>query len=887
MPFSPVAAELNSAEALTDNRRIFRRYLWWEWRTGLLLFALIGIYLEVVLHVSVFHAVSIRIVFPMLFALMLAVLFASLAFSLPPLPSRILTVALTFLETLLAEVQLIYFSIFGNFMPMNLARMGGAAITSFGQQLLFSIRKIIAPMLLLLVPLIAVILLLIFRKAPHYRLRARQLLGSLAVLAVTVALTAGLMLINRSEPFSVYSIFTNVNTSTDVSYKNVGMAATTAQELRFMLLGVEKEEQPRLSGDSLETVRSPRSYSSRSYNVLDELDFAALAETAETPELRELDNYFASVRPTRKNDYTGLLKGYNLITICAESFSPWVISPELTPVLYEMTRTGIIFKNYYGSFQSVTTNGEYTFCMGLYPDMSRSKTDSSFDLSIGHYLPFCLGNALRAEGYSTWAYHNYIGDFYNRNITHPNMGYTFKSVDNGLNIPVDWPSSDLDMMKASVDDYISSSGPFHAYYMTFSGHYQYNWHNAMSAKNRAVAETLPYSMTVQAFIACNLELEYALEYLVDRLEDAGILDRTCIVLTNDHYPYGLTEEEYNELAGQEMDTAFERYRSCFLCYAPGLKENIPVDAYCSTADILPTMLNLLGVKYDSRLLAGTDVLSDGIHLAILADKSFISDRFRFDAGTGAVYPTRETDEISEDLLDQYRVYVDNMFLLSSEILIHDYYAHAFGIESGPAKDTGVIAFEDISDIFQQAGVSFMYRNDYVDPESETVFGGKEPASLGELASVFYRIADRPGGAGSSALPDGYGDRYFRSGKHPYYDAVCWAFETGLLQERDELQNYDDEINYRTIALLIERYARSQGIDVSVDKDELTAAVEAYPQLDTDTLHALIWCHREGFLTGSTGDLEQTLERHDDRVTRAQMCTFLFRFCTYELALNDM
>ena len=887
MPFSPVIEELNSTEALADNHRIFSRYLWWEWRNGLLLFALIGIYLEVTLHVSVFHSISIRIVFPILFALMLAVLFASLAFSLPSLPSRILTVALTFLETLLAEVQLIYFSIFGNFMPMNLARMGGAAITNFGQQLLFSIIKVLIPMLLLLVPLIAVILLLIFRKAPHYRLRTRQALGSLAVLAVTVAFTAGLMLVNRNAPFSVYSIFTNVNTSTDVSYKNVGMTATTMQELRFMLLGVEKEDQAHLSGDSLETTTSPRSYSSLSYNVLDDLDFAALAESAKTPELRDLDNYFASVRPTEKNDYTGLLKGYNLITICAESFSPWVISPELTPVLYEMTKTGILFNNYYGSFQSVTTNGEYTFCTGLYPDMSRSKTDSSFDVSIGHYLPFCLGNALRAEGYSTWAYHNYIGDFYNRNITHPNMGYTFKSVDNGLNIQVDWPSSDLDMMKASVDDYINSKGPFHAYYMTFSGHYQYNWHNAMSAKNRAVTETLPYSMPVQAFIACNLELEYALEYLVDRLEDAGILDTTCIVLTNDHYPYGLTEEEYNELAGQELDTSFERYRSCFLCYAPGLKENISVDEYCSTADILPTMLNLLGVKYDSRLLAGKDVLSDGIHLAILADKSFISNRFRFDAGTGAVYPTRETDVISDDLLNQYRVYVENMFLLSSEILLHDYYTHAFGIEPNPAQDTGVISFEDITDIFQQAGISFMYRNGYVDPESETVFGGKAPASLGELTSVFYRIAERPGSTGSSALPEGYGDWYFRSGQHPYYDAVCWAFEIGLIQEDDELQDCDDEINYRTIALLIERFAQSQGIDVSVDEDELTAAAETYPRLDKDVLHALIWCHREGFLTGSTGDLDQTLERHDNRVTRAQMCTFLFRFCTYELVLNDM
>ena len=46
------------------------------------------------------------------------------------------------------------------------------------------------------------------------------------------------------------------------------------------------------------------------------------------------------------------------------------------------------------------------------------------------------------------------------------------------------------------------------------------------------------------------------------------------VLTNDHYPYGLTEDEYNELAGRTLDTTFEKYRNSFICYVPGLSENL-------------------------------------------------------------------------------------------------------------------------------------------------------------------------------------------------------------------------------------------------------------------------------------------------------------------------
>ena len=74
-----------------------------------------------------------------------------------------------------------------------------------------------------------------------------------------------------------------------------------------------------------------------------------LWQTAPTMKLeKNTDQYLATVIPTRKNNYTGLLKGYNLITICAESFCPWFISEELTPTLYKMTHTGIIFENYYG-----------------------------------------------------------------------------------------------------------------------------------------------------------------------------------------------------------------------------------------------------------------------------------------------------------------------------------------------------------------------------------------------------------------------------------------------------------------------------------------------------------------------------------------------------------
>ena len=857
--------------------------LWNTWLKNLLLFCLTGVYVELCLHLCVFGSMDRYAGYPVLFGLLGGALCTLVVSSLPKVLRQITGVFLVAAQVLLAEVQLVYHCIFGDFMPVSQIGMGGNVVVNFNSQLLYGIRQNLLKILLLLLPLIAVILCLALRRgqALKLRLRWKQTMASFAVLLALLLTVTGLMYVGRDNAFSVYRTFTNVNTSTDSSYKKIGMLATTAQELRYMLFSGSGSIM--ITPSSLNMSDVPRTYSSNSYNVIESIDFTALADSTDSDILKATDEYLSNATPTRKNNYTGLLKDYNLITICAESFCPWFISEELTPTLYKLSHTGILFENYYGTFQSVTTNGEYTMCMGLYPDMSRTKTDSNFNVAGTNYLPFCLGNALKGMGYQAWGYHDYIGDFYNRNITHANMGYTFKAADSGLAMKIDWPSSDLEMMEASVDDYINSGEPFHAYYMTFSGHYQYNWDNAMSAKNRDAVKDLPYSEPVKAYIACNLELEYALEYLMQRLEEAGVADKTCIVLTNDHYPYGLTEDEYNELAGQTLDTTFEKYRNSFICYVPGLSENIVVDEYCSTADILPTLLNLFGVDFDSRLLAGTDVLSTGIHMAVLSDKSFLTKTFRYDAGSETVIPAHADASISDETLEAYRLYVENKFQLSSNIVNSDYYAHVFDKQPSGGSLEDTVVFTDIKSIFNQASVLYMYRNGYVDPETPDTFGGKARAKLGEFVDVLYRIAGRPETDSSALPPDSESEDFDVT--DPYYDAVCWAWQKRLLRQDDVCTACTDKVDYQTACVLIYRYAAMAGVDTAVDRTQLQQTIQSEPQLSAEAVRAMLWCNQTGITTRDS-DLPDLLDASDTRISRYQMTSFLFYLCTYELQPED-
>ena len=58
-----------------------------------------------------------------------------------------------------------------------------------------------------------------------------------------------------------------------------------------------------------------------------------------------------------------------------------------------------------------------------------------------------------------------------------------------------------------------------------------------------------------------------MESLVRQLEEAGRLEDTVIVLSADHYPYGLTDEEYSELFGHPVDPVFEIYENSLILWS--------------------------------------------------------------------------------------------------------------------------------------------------------------------------------------------------------------------------------------------------------------------------------------------------------------------------------
>lgn len=603
-------------------------------------------------------------------ALLIALIVGLLPWKLLFPVNLMLTVAGTFLY----GSQMVYCFIFGT--PYSVAQMGlgAGAVSQFYREMLAAMAENWVWVASLLLPLVILIVLTVVRcvRRPGWISRIVMLLLACAMIPLVWTGVCR----DGTHMFSDYYFFTSAKSTTAQTMERFGVPMTFVLELT----------RPEDSGSSMSTPVTviPQETVPEIteepvvYNVLP-VDFEALNAGTDNEKLIALNNYFSQVTGTKQNEYTGLLRDYNLIYICAESFSPAAVDPVYTPTLYKLTHEGFLFRNYYNTFPNTTTDGEYALTQGLYPDSTKDKYSSSMMASAKNYLPFTLGNMFQNEfGVKSWGYHNNVGNYYRRDLSHPNMGYEMKFNRDGMTFTGYWPTSDLEMMEQSVDDYIHEP-QFHAYYMTFSGHYQYNPDgNGIVRKHYNGMEGGPWEQMAQkGYIACHIELDRALEYLLQRLEEAGVADKTAIVMAADHTPYGLAKDLYFDMIGQEEDF-FGWYKTDLVFWVGGMEEPVTVEEYCSNVDLLPTMLNLWGLPYDSRMLPGTDVFSDGVHAAVLIDHSFLTDQVWFNANTGEIRYQVPQEQVPENYIENMNQLIASRFEFSAEILRNDYYGYVFG-----------------------------------------------------------------------------------------------------------------------------------------------------------------------------------------------------------------
>lgn len=627
--------------------------------------------------------------------------FAILCLLIPNLLVRYLLQGVLLVAILVLYIsQFIYYRIFQTLFITQSLRGAGKAM-QFIRVAITKIEENIGAFLLFLVPGVlyfAAGYSLIWLAGAARKIQAGMHGGFLLLFLVMLAAA----LLNEGEALSPRFLLKHAFV-TEPSLKRFGLLMTMAIDVKVNVFGIVDETDPKVDLRKIRIVRAqertmtglyteasdgarqtqaatpressapqkPEPSAGETGDLLNQLDIRF--PEGEDKSIQAMHSYFSKRTATARNSYTGFFRGKNLILITAESFSKYLIDPVLTPTLHRMATQGFQFNHFYTPLWGVSTSdGEFVATSGLIPKSGIW----SYTKIAGNRMPFALGNQFRSAGYETRAYHNNTYTYYNRDRSYPTMGYTYKGLGSGLEVRATWPESDLEMVGLSAGDYVGKA-PFHVYYLSVSGHMEYSFeNNYIAGKNRTAVETLPYSESVKAYIACSIELEYALAELISRLKAEWELENTVIALSADHYPYGLSHTAYEELAGRTLDKTFEIYENAFLLWSASMQTPVVVDKTCSSLDILPTLSNLFGLSYDSRLLFGTDILSPSFPTVFFQDRSFINEKMRFDAAHQEITLLTE-EEIEPQEIQAYLKDVADRFRYSAKVIETDYYRRLF------------------------------------------------------------------------------------------------------------------------------------------------------------------------------------------------------------------
>ena len=631
------------------------------------------LYMEVIFRLLTnINIFSISIIYILIFNLFITVLFNLIGKLFNKNVNKILFLIMLFLVGFLYSVQLCVFKMFGFYFDWTLIGASGQIASFAGDGVDLVIQNIFG-VILFFMPFI---LYLVYNRV--IVIEKDNWKNNLIKIGLCILIGfsfIGVININKNKVNSPYKLYFNIN-NIDLNVRTFGVLNAFLIDSYRNVIGFQEvlniPSKPRddKNNNDKDNIKEYK------YNNLD-IDFDKLINNENNKAIKAMHEYFKNEEGTKQNEYTDYFKGKNLILFMAESFNEIAVREDLTPTLYKLVNSGFVFNNFYTPTISSTIGGEFQELTGL---VAASGFLGPWK-SGNNYFPFGVGKVFKDMDYNTFAYHDHSVYFQNRYIYLKSLGFdNFKGCFNGLEKSINckiWPESDVEMIDATIEDYINSDKPFFTYYVTVSGHGGYTFSSsAMAKKHMNEVKDLNISEKPKAYLAAQIELDRALEDLIKKLDEAGKLDDTVIALVGDHYPYYLSVDEVNEIADYEKDGIIEINRSNFILWNSKM-DTVTVDKVGSEIDVLPTLYNLFGVKYDSRLIIGKDILSTEPGLAIFGNRSWVSDKGSYFSQKNKFVP-KDNVSVDDDYISYMNTLVNNRMSMSKNIMANDYYKKVLG-----------------------------------------------------------------------------------------------------------------------------------------------------------------------------------------------------------------
>lgn len=356
------------------------------------------------------------------------------------------------------------------------------------------------------------------------------------------------------------------------------------------------------------------------YAVYDAFKTAQTSEQmakANVSDLQAVKKYLKLNYVIPNSAYTGVAKGKNVMIIHLESFQQFLIGykwkgKEVTPNLNKLyhAKNTLSFSNFYNQVgQGKTSDAEMMLENSLFGLQSGSAMSSYGTSNTFESAPAIL---TQQGGYTTAVMHGGAGSFWNRNNAYKQFGYEyFMPLSYYQNKPkyyIGYGLKDKVFFSQSIKYIERLPQPFYLKLITVTNHYPYD----LDKKNQSIAKTETGDETVDGYVQTAHYLDQAIGQLMRWLQKTGLAKNTLLVFYGDHY--GISGNHHKasaELLNQDEFTNFDNLkfqRVPLMFHMKGLKGGIK-KTYGGEIDVLPTLLNLLGIKNQKTIQFGHDLLS--------------------------------------------------------------------------------------------------------------------------------------------------------------------------------------------------------------------------------------------------------------------------------------
>lgn len=296
-------------------------------------------------------------------------------------------------------------------------------------------------------------------------------------------------------------------------------------------------------------------------------------------------------------------KKYNLVMVTVESFSAAFLkefgnNENLTPNLDKLTNQSLFFDNLYAT-GTRTVYGLASLTLGMPPVAGNSivRKEDNGDL-------FSMGSVFRSKGYETKFIYGGFGYFDNMNAFFAANGYEIVDrntmTEDEIQFANIWGVADDDLYRKALkeaDESYAEKKPFFSVVLTTSNHRPYTYPEGRidlppkSGRRGGVKYT-----------------DYAIGYFLEEAKKKPWFKDTIFVIVADHTA--------GSAGKSELDPG--KYHIPMWVYAPGTIKPGRVSHMASQIDVLPTILGLMGVDYESRFF-GVDLMKEK------PDRIFISN----------------------------------------------------------------------------------------------------------------------------------------------------------------------------------------------------------------------------------------------------------------------